>query len=179
MPLVGAHYEGEEARKIRALTKRKVIGAIIRAVNAMGSAGQDIRVLGSLSSASNRLQSGQKFVVAVPSEPKTSRCRVLGTDNLAHSGMQYEWVFLLQMSGGKVGDKTTGDEVVANDDVLVDAIRNGLEAQYARFRDELGFSNLKVEQADKISNNGSVLNPMMLTFTNCIRLESDSFLAIP
>ncbi len=75
MAVVNCHYDGADARAIREFTKRKVRGAIIRAVNAMGSAGSDIAVLGSMASASNRFQSGQKFVVAVPTQPKTTPCR--------------------------------------------------------------------------------------------------------
>ncbi len=82
------------------------------------------------------------------------------------------------MSNGKVGEANTGDQVSASDDVLIDAVRDGLEAQYVRFRDELSFMGLTVEQADKPSTSGSALNPLMISFTNTIRLETDSFLSI-
>lgn len=178
MPLVNGHYEGEDARKIRAFTKKEVSKAIMRALKDSLGTNEGIAVLRSMKSASNSLQSGGKFVVAVPTEPKTSRCRVMGADNKAHSGMRFEWTFLLQMSNGEIGGNDTGDKEAKSDDVLVDAVRNGLENQYVYFRDTLVFENLRVEQADKVTTNGSALNPLTVTFSNRIRLENDSVLSI-
>lgn len=172
-------YEGTDARQIRSVTRQKVFDTLTTALTGMGlTVGEnDLVLLKSGEAAAKRYKEGKAFLYFSMKPTKTTRCRVLGSDNAVHSGEKHEWTFVIMVSKGNIGGKVTAEETVAADDVLMDEVRAALSESYVAFRNTLHFYNMKAVFRDD-SRTGSLLNPLELTFYNKTRLPEDTFITV-
>lgn len=179
------YLDGTNAKNVRSYVRGKVLLAATQIVTAAGmtvgqGAGQ-IPVLKSSKAASNRLQSGQGFLLfLMRPTPPPERYQILGhDDNKAHSGRKYLWTFVIQVSKGNIGGEVTSEKTVTSDDAMMDLVLSGFQEKYVEFREELFFRDLVISPSDDPREGGGVLNPLTLSFSNIVRMPQDEFITFP
>ena len=174
------YYDGANAKRIRTFTREQVMAVLTTALADAGyEIGEDenqIPMLKSGRSAEDRFKVAEPFVYFVNRPTRVERHQVVGHDDgKAHSGRKFSWTFLIQASAGKMSGEATDEAIKGSDDELMDAIRNAFEENYRYFRDTLHFYEMTIAPNDEIRE-GSGLNPLLLTFYNLTRMDTDEFI---
>jgi hypothetical protein len=173
------YYDGADARRIRSVTRNAVLEVLreilLEADYEIGEDDGELPLFKSGKAAESRYQRAEPFVYLAQNKTKGEPKNVLGHDDgLTHSGVKYEWSFVLQASAGKQSGETTDEQISIADDELMDVILTGFRERYAYFRDTLHFMEMNIVPSDEAREGGG-LNPLALTFYNYTRLATDQF----
>jgi hypothetical protein len=173
------YYEGADGQTIRALTRQKVLDKVTAILTALGhtvgNGDGQFALLKTREAAAARYKAGQPFLYFARRTVKVTPKRVVDGGGAGHPGRKYEWGYLILVSQGNIGGNTTSEQSEASTDTLMDQVRDALEESYTYFRD-LNFYKFAVGQLDDNRETGLGVEPILITFYNTIRLQTEEAL---